>query len=879
MKQISRYGETEAFESALAAQPEAAHYRLRLFVSGSTPRSAHAIRNIRALCEEMLHGRYELEVIDIYQHPEEIQPEQIIVTPTLVKKLPLPFRKIIGDLSDKDRVLIGLDLVPLEAPGTPRRTKMASETREDLRERNRELQDRLDEAEETLRALRSGEVDAVVASGPDGDHIYTLKGADEGYRVMVETMAEAALTATRDGLILFSNEQFACLLGVPLQVAIGSSLHDWIAADDAAKLAAVLADPASRKVDVQLKTAAALVPVQVSGSTLPVDDAECVCLVLTDLTAQKRAAEEALQQERSHADLIDTMLAGYAHCRMIFEDGAPVDFVYLRVNGAFESLTGLHDVVGKRVSEVIPGILEADSEVLAHYARVVRTGKPEQFEILLKSLGKWLSVSSYCPEENHFIAVFDDITGRKLAEETLRESERRYRALSTSLPILVWSCTAEGLYDYLGPQWVEYTGIPAEEQLGYGWVRQVHPEDLPLAQARWAEAVATGSTFEVEFRIRRSDGVYRWFHTRAGPQRDGEGRLVKWFGFHTDIDGRKNAEEELARSQQMLRLVLDTVPQGVFWKDKGGRYLGCNLRFAADLSVSAPDEVRGRTDDELPWREYAEMYRADDREVIATGAPKLAFEGPRRFADGALRWTLNSKAPLRDGKGEVIGVLGTYQDITPQKRAREALAESEERFRRAVTESPFPILLHAEDGEVLQVSDSWCEITGYSRDDLRTIADWTERAYGERREAVRADIEKLYRLDHRVYEGDYAIRTGSGAVRTWEFSSAPLGRIPDGRRLVISMALDVTERRRAEAAVRSLNDRLELLRVAVQRLAAARDVESIVAVASGAARSIVDADGATFMLRAGDTCHCAGEDSISPLWKGRIFPLDACISG
>jgi circadian clock protein KaiB len=119
MKPSKLDADTKAFEDALAAEPNAAHYRLRLFVSGSTPRSARAIQNIRALCEEKLHGRYELEVIDIYQHPEHVKPEQIIVTPTLVKKLPLPFRKIIGDLSDKERVLVALDLIPRDAPAKP----------------------------------------------------------------------------------------------------------------------------------------------------------------------------------------------------------------------------------------------------------------------------------------------------------------------------------------------------------------------------------------------------------------------------------------------------------------------------------------------------------------------------------------------------------------------------------------------------------------------------------------------------------------------------------------------------------------------------------------------------------------------------------------
>jgi circadian clock protein KaiB len=99
-------------EGASAAEPDAEHYRLRLFVTGTTPRSARAIQNIRAICEDYLEGRYHLEVIDIYQHPEYAGAEQIIVTPTLVKQSPLPVRRLIGDLSDTMRVLAGLEIAP-----------------------------------------------------------------------------------------------------------------------------------------------------------------------------------------------------------------------------------------------------------------------------------------------------------------------------------------------------------------------------------------------------------------------------------------------------------------------------------------------------------------------------------------------------------------------------------------------------------------------------------------------------------------------------------------------------------------------------------------------------------------------------------------------
>jgi circadian clock protein KaiB len=102
--------------AALAAEPETGHYHLQLFVTGTTPRSARAIQNIRAICEDNLEGRYDLEVVDIYQHPEHVKAEQIVVTPTLVKQSPLPVRKLIGDLSDTERVLIGLDILPCPQP-------------------------------------------------------------------------------------------------------------------------------------------------------------------------------------------------------------------------------------------------------------------------------------------------------------------------------------------------------------------------------------------------------------------------------------------------------------------------------------------------------------------------------------------------------------------------------------------------------------------------------------------------------------------------------------------------------------------------------------------------------------------------------------------
>jgi circadian clock protein KaiB len=105
------------FEKTLSRQPAVRRYVLSLFVTGSTPKSLRSIRNIRAFCEERLHGCYKLTVIDIYQHPEQVKLEQIVVTPTLIKKSPFPLRKLIGDLSNTDRLLLGLDIVHQNAAG------------------------------------------------------------------------------------------------------------------------------------------------------------------------------------------------------------------------------------------------------------------------------------------------------------------------------------------------------------------------------------------------------------------------------------------------------------------------------------------------------------------------------------------------------------------------------------------------------------------------------------------------------------------------------------------------------------------------------------------------------------------------------------------
>ena len=152
---------------------------------------------------------------------------------------------------------------------------------------------------------------------------------------------------------------------------------------------------------------------------------------------KRELAREKLQEnERRYRLLFENMIDGFAYCRMLYDDfDRPVDFIYLDTNSAFEQLTGLKEVTGKRVTEVIPGIKEQNPELFDAYSRVALTGQPERFEIEFKSLGLWLWVSVYSTEREYFVTVFDNITDRKRAEEVLSGAYEKIQVQSEELQV------------------------------------------------------------------------------------------------------------------------------------------------------------------------------------------------------------------------------------------------------------------------------------------------------------------------------------------------------------------------------------------------------------------------------------------------------------
>ncbi|MCG8350130.1 MAG: PAS domain-containing protein [Chloroflexales bacterium] len=134
---------------------------------------------------------------------------------------------------------------------------------------------------------------------------------------------------------------------------------------------------------------------------------------------------------------------------------------------------------------------------------------------------------------------------------------------------------------------------------------------------------------------------------------------------------REQIEETLQESQRMLRLVMDTIPQTIFWKDRNLNYLGCNAQFAKDAGLASPEDIIGKNDFDMPWSQYAELYRTDDFQIIESNTPKINFEEPITKADESQGWLRTSKIPLHDNEGKTVAVLGMYEDITALKQARD----------------------------------------------------------------------------------------------------------------------------------------------------------------------------------------------------------------
>ena len=407
------------------------------------------------------------------------------------------------------------------------------------------------------------------------------------------------------------------------------------------------------------------------------------------------------------------------------------------------------------------------------------------------------------------VLVFRDQTEERTAQRSLQESERRYRTLAESLPHLVWTCRADGPCDYLSPRWVDYTGIPEADQLGYGWLDQLHPDDRERVMAEWSKVAPRGGVFDIEFRIRRADGVYRWFRTRAIPFRDADGRVVKWFGSNSDIDDHKRVHEELRESEERARATLYGIGDAVIATDEGGRVKQMN-RVAEKLTGWTESHASGRPLEDV-FRIVNEQTHAAAESPVARVLREGQVVGLANHTlligkDGKEHPIADSGAPIRNEKGETAGVVLVFRDQTEERAAQKALEESEA-FNRTIVESiPQQLFLKDRNGVYLAVNQPYAASLGCRPEQLVGKDDFAfyptelaEKYRADDRAVMESgqvkDMEERYLAQGK----EYWIHTIKAPVRD------------DGGQVTAVLGLfeDISARQRVEQSLKDARDRLE----------------------------------------------------------------------
>jgi PAS domain S-box-containing protein len=271
--------------------------------------------------------------------------------------------------------------------------------------------------------------------------------------------------------------------------------------------------------------------------------------------------------------------------------------------------------------------------------------------------------------------IFANLLDQKDAEQHLRHSEETYRTLVDNLDVGVTLIDSRHRIVMANRTVCKMFNRKLEELIGKACYEQFEKRSGVCPYCPGVRAMENAAHTDVETVGVRDDGSRFPVHIRALPLFYEDGSPRGFIEVVKDLTHEKVAERAAEESRRMLQMVLDNIPVRVFWKDRDSVFIGCNRVFAKDAGLAGSEDIVGKTDCELAWKEQAGLYRQDDAEVIRTGQSKLNYEEPQTGANGELKWLRTSKVPLRDLDGQIVGVLCTYEDITAHKKIEQEREE------------------------------------------------------------------------------------------------------------------------------------------------------------------------------------------------------------
>jgi PAS domain S-box-containing protein len=409
---------------------------------------------------------------------------------------------------------------------------------------------------------------------------------------------------------------------------------------------------------------------------------ECFLGVIADISQRKQAERTAGRFQFAIEKSTDFIAMCDLHGRPFF------------VNAAGLRMVGLADLAAAQTVRVADFFFPEDQRFIVgdFLPRVLREGAASveiRFRHFVTGEPIWVNYNVVTLSEHGtpsgFATISQNVTERKRAEERLRDSEDRMRTILESLPHLVWSCTGDGYCDYLSPQWQRFTGVPAEQHFGIGWTNAVHPDDRPRTRLAWEQAVARGSSYRIEYRLRAADGTYHW-HTATGiPVRNSHGAITRWFGANTDIDDRIRAEALVRESSERLAAALSASRTGTFRWNIVTNELEWDEELDRLFGLEPGSTARSLT-------QFIELVHEDDRPRVIAACRRCAGQGADFheefrvvWRDGSVRWLEDKGRTFFGESGKPAYMTGACIDVTTRRLAEEELREARNRLQEHAT--------------------------------------------------------------------------------------------------------------------------------------------------------------------------------------------------
>jgi PAS domain S-box-containing protein len=433
------------------------------------------------------------------------------------------------------------------------------------------------------------------------------------------------------------------------------------------------------------------------------------------------------------------------------------------------------------------------------------------------------------------------IAERERASEALAESQQRYKRLLAATTDYTYIVNIEqGLSrsTYHGPGCEGVTGYSPTDFSNdpYLWYRIIHERDRPAVLAQ-IERILRGETPPpLEHRIICRDGSLRWIRNTTIPHRNGHGRLVAYDGLISDITERKRSEETLQDERNLLRTLVDNLPDYIFVKNTSHCFVMNNVAHARALGANDVRDLVGKTEEDFSPRAQAAQHRAMEEGVFRSGRAQYNVEEPFTDAAGKHHWLSATRVPLKDIQGNIVGLIGIDHDITEYKRAEQALRESQERLSLVIRGSNDGIWDWNVITNEAYFSPRWKGMLGYEDDEIENhFSSWEQLIHPDDHDSALTRVRAYFSGEIPAYELEHRLRHKDGSYR-WILARGVVLRDASGKPTRMAAShVDVTELRNAAECLRRAN--LELQETQSQLIQAAR-FESIGTLAAGVAHEV-----------------------------------------